>query len=63
MAKDIIWRVSLLRRHLSPFTQLTLLAALAVAVGVAIYIWPVIVKNAADQSERARPMCARRMRR
>ena len=55
MAQDIVPRVSLLRRHLSPSTQLILLAALVLVVGIAIFAWPVIEKNIADQSEHARP--------
>jgi hypothetical protein len=48
MAQDIP-RMSLLRRHLSPFTQLILVAV----VGVANFTWPVIDEKTADQSERA----------
>jgi cobalt-zinc-cadmium efflux system membrane fusion protein len=55
MPQDISLRLSLLPRHLSPFTQLILVAALVLVVGIAILIWPVIWKNAADRSEDAQP--------
>jgi cobalt-zinc-cadmium efflux system membrane fusion protein len=51
MAQDIP-RMSLLRRHLSPFIQFTLIAALALAAGAAVFAWPVIGKNTADQGQR-----------
>ena|SRR5215467_298343 len=54
MAKGIP-PVSLLRRHLSPFAQLVMVAALALFVGVAILAWPVIGKNTPDQTERTQP--------
>jgi len=54
MAKGIP-PVSLLRRHLSPLTQLVMVAALALFVGVAILAWPVIGKNTPDQTERTQP--------
>jgi len=54
MAKGIP-PVSLLRRHLSPFTQLATVAVLALFVGVAILAWPVIGKNTSDQTERTQP--------
>jgi cobalt-zinc-cadmium efflux system membrane fusion protein len=54
MAQDIP-RMSLLRRHLSPLTRLVLVAALFLVVGIATQVWPVIRKNAADQSEHAQP--------
>ena len=44
----------LLRRHLSPFTQLVPVTASPLVVGVAIFVWPAIGKNAAEQAERAR---------
>jgi len=47
--------MSLPRRHLSAFAQLILVAALVLVVGAAIFVWPVIGKNAADQAERAQP--------
>ena len=46
--------MSLLHRQLSPLTQLILMAAVILIVGVAIFVWPVIGKNAADQAERAK---------
>jgi cobalt-zinc-cadmium efflux system membrane fusion protein len=54
MAKDIL-RMSLLRRHLSPFIQFTLVAVLALVAGAVIFAWPVIGKNTADRAERAQP--------
>ena len=47
--------MSLLRRHLSRLTRLILVAALFLVVGIATQVWPVIRKNAADQSEHAQP--------
>jgi cobalt-zinc-cadmium efflux system membrane fusion protein len=55
MSQDVPPRLSFLRRHLSPFTQLVLVAALAVLLGGALFVWPMIEKDAADQLERARP--------
>ena len=43
---------SLLRRHIPPLAQLSLIALMAVLVGFAIFVWPVVGKNAAEQ-ERA----------
>ncbi len=43
---------SLLRRHIPPLAQLSLIALMAVLVGLAIFVWPVVGKNAAEQ-ERA----------
>src|SRR5260221_3260799 len=54
MAEDIP-RMPLVSRPLSPVTQLILVAALFLVVGIAIQVWPVIRKNAADQSEHAQP--------
>jgi membrane fusion protein, heavy metal efflux system len=48
-------QVSLLRRNLSPLTQLLTIAILAVFVGVAIIVWPVIGKNVADPAGRIQP--------
>jgi cobalt-zinc-cadmium efflux system membrane fusion protein len=48
--------MSHLRRHLSPLTQFLTIAIVALLVGVAIFVWPVIGKNVADPAERARPM-------
>src|SRR5215471_568312 len=41
-----------LRRRLSPLSQCILVAVLALVVGVASLVWPVIGKNAEDQAER-----------
>ncbi len=55
MTPDIIPRVSVLRRRLSPLTQFTLVIVVALVVGMAILVWPLVDKNPADQSEYARP--------
>jgi membrane fusion protein, heavy metal efflux system len=55
MPQDISLRLSLLPRHLSPFTQLILVVALVLVVSIAILIWPVIWRNAANRSEDAQP--------
>jgi membrane fusion protein, heavy metal efflux system len=55
MTPDIIPRVSVLRRQLSPLTQFTLVVAVALVVGMAILVWPLIDKNPADAPERAKP--------
>jgi cobalt-zinc-cadmium efflux system membrane fusion protein len=55
MPQGISLRLSLLPRHLSPFSQFILVAALVLVVGVVILIWPVIWKSAADRSEDAQP--------
>ena len=55
MTPDIIPRVSVLRRQLSPLTQFTLVVAVALVVGMAILVWPLIDKNPADGPERAKP--------
>jgi membrane fusion protein, heavy metal efflux system len=55
MTPDIIPRVSVLRRRLSPLTQFTLVVVLALVVGMAILVWPLIDKNPADGPERAKP--------
>src|SRR5215470_9009218 len=47
--------MSQVRRHLSPVKQLVLVAVLALFVGVSILAWPVIGKNAVDQTERTQP--------
>jgi membrane fusion protein, heavy metal efflux system len=54
MAQDIS-RMSLLRRHLSPFSQFIVVALVVLLAGVAIFVWPVIGKNAADRSGHAEP--------
>jgi cobalt-zinc-cadmium efflux system membrane fusion protein len=54
MAQDIP-RMSILRRHLPRLTRLILVAPLFPVVGIATQVWPVIRKNAADQSEHAQP--------
>ncbi len=46
--------MSPLRRHLSPLTQLIFIGFLALFVGVAILVWPVIGKNTADKTEDSR---------
>jgi len=56
MTPDIIPRVSILRRRLSPLTQFTLVVVLALVVGMAILVWPLIDKNPADGPERAKPV-------
>ncbi len=55
MTPDIIPRVSVLRRRLSPFAQLIWVAALVLVAGIATFVSSVIGKNAADRSEHARP--------
>src|SRR6266851_5124007 len=55
MTPDIIPRVSVLRRRLSPLTQFTLVVSVVAAAGIATFVSSVIGKNAADQSEHARP--------
>ncbi len=55
MTPDIIPRVSVLRWRLSPLTQFTLVIVVALVVGMAILVWPLVDKNPADQSEYARP--------
>ena len=55
MTPDIIPRASVLRRRLSPLTQFTLVVAVALVVGMAILVWPLIDKNPADGPERAKP--------
>src|SRR5215469_16007976 len=54
MAKDTP-RTPFLRRHLSPLAQLVLVAGLALVVGAAIFVWPVIGKNAADSEHVQQP--------
>ncbi|MBV8458603.1 MAG: efflux RND transporter periplasmic adaptor subunit, partial [Acetobacteraceae bacterium] len=48
-------QMSLLRRHLSPLTQVLAIAILALFVGVAILAWPVIGKNVPDPAGSAKP--------
>jgi membrane fusion protein, heavy metal efflux system len=55
MTPDFVPRVSVLRRRLSPLTQFTLVAVVALVVGMAILVWPLIDKNPADAPERAKP--------
>jgi cobalt-zinc-cadmium efflux system membrane fusion protein len=55
MTPEIIPRVSVLHRRLSPLTQFTLVVAVALVVGMAILVWPLIDKNPADAPERAKP--------
>jgi hypothetical protein len=52
MAKDIP-RMSVLRRHLSPFAPFIVIAVVVLMTGIAIFVGPVIGKNAADRSEHA----------
>jgi cobalt-zinc-cadmium efflux system membrane fusion protein len=47
--------MALLRRRLSLSAQLILIGVLVVVAGIAIFVLPVIGKNAADQSERTQP--------
>jgi membrane fusion protein, heavy metal efflux system len=54
MPHDISSRLSLVRRHLSPTTQLMVVAAFVVISGAGILVWLGIGKSAEDQSERAR---------
>jgi cobalt-zinc-cadmium efflux system membrane fusion protein len=53
MTRDIIPRVSVLRRRLLPLTQFTVVVALV--VGMAILVWLLIDKNPADSPQRAKP--------
>jgi cobalt-zinc-cadmium efflux system membrane fusion protein len=48
-------RLSFLPRHLSPFAQLIIVAALVLVVSILILVWPVIWKSTADRSEDAAP--------
>src|SRR5271166_2061442 len=54
MAHDIP-RMSLVRRHLSPFIQFILVAALILVAGAVIFIRPVIGKHTADRAGIAQP--------
>ena len=47
--------MSLLRRHMSPLAQLILVALLALFVGAAIFVWPVIGKKTPDQAGSSQP--------
>lgn len=53
MAQEIIPRLLVLRRRLSALTQLLLIAAVVLIVGLAVLFWPAIQKNVANQSQHA----------
>src|SRR3989442_1707437 len=55
MKNDIQW-MSLVRWRLSLLIQFTLVGALTLVAGAAIFVWPVIGKNHADRAERAQPV-------